>query len=101
MREPTTSVYRLDVFREPHEGDTWICRRDPAIRMPYAEIIRRTPDGIPYLTPEIALLFKAKGDRAKDQIDYERMEPLLTDTERGWLLTTVAAVHPGHPWLTG
>jgi hypothetical protein len=29
----------------------WICRRDETIRLPYAEIIRHTADGIPYLTP--------------------------------------------------
>jgi hypothetical protein len=25
-------VYRLDIFREPHDDDIWICRRDEAIR---------------------------------------------------------------------
>ena len=23
VREPDTRVYRLDIFREPHDGDTW------------------------------------------------------------------------------
>jgi len=32
VREPGTNVYRLDIFREPHSGDTWICRRDATIR---------------------------------------------------------------------
>jgi hypothetical protein len=26
VRERDTGVYRLDIFREPHDGDTWIRR---------------------------------------------------------------------------
>lgn len=60
LRDPATGNYLLDVFREPHDGDTWICRHDETIRIPYRDIIHHTHDGIPYLTPELVLLFKAK-----------------------------------------
>jgi hypothetical protein len=40
IRDPATGNYLLDVFREPHDGDTWICRRDETIRLPYSDIIR-------------------------------------------------------------
>ena len=43
--EPAAGVWRFDVFREPHDGSTWVCRRDESIRLPYADIIRRTADG--------------------------------------------------------
>jgi len=36
--------YRVDVFREPHGGDTWICRRNPSLRLPYGRVVRRTAD---------------------------------------------------------
>jgi hypothetical protein len=91
-------VWRLDVFREPYDGDTWVCRRDERIRRPYPEIIRRTPDGVPYATPEIALLFKAKHTRAKDQHDFDGALPLLDADQRAWLDDALAMVHPGHPW---
>lgn len=42
VREPETGVYRLDIFREPHDGDIWICRRDNTVRLPYTQIIHRT-----------------------------------------------------------
>jgi hypothetical protein len=67
IRERDTGIYRLDIFREPHEGDTWICRRDRSIRLPYEQIIVTSPDGIPYLVPHIVLLFKAKHHRPKDK----------------------------------
>src|SRR5829696_10358804 len=60
VREPATGRWRLDVFREPSDGDTWICRRDDRIRLRYDDLIECTVDGIPYARPEITLLFKAK-----------------------------------------
>ena len=80
LRDPATGNYLLDVFREPHDGDTWICRRDETIRLPYRDIIHRTRDGIPYLAPELVLLFKAKHARPKDQADFDATVPHMADT---------------------
>lgn len=91
-------VWRLDVFREPHDGDTWICRRDERIRLPYAEIIRHAADGVPYLAPEVVLLFKAKATRDKDQHDFDGALPLLDVAQRAWLDGALGLVHPHHPW---
>lgn len=101
MRDPSDGRFLLDVFREPHAGDTWICRRDERIRLPYAEIIEHTAAGIPYLIPELALLFKAKATRPKDQADFEAVLPLLSGTRRDRLRDWLRSVHPGHPWLGG
>jgi hypothetical protein len=54
------------------EDDLWVCRRDETLRLPYAEIIRRRADGVPYLRPDLVLLFKAKARRVKDVLDFER-----------------------------
>src|SRR5262249_496197 len=44
---------------------TWHFRRNPSITRPATSLIRHTtdPDPIPYLTPEVMLLFKAKHHR--------------------------------------
>ena len=99
LRDPATGRYLVDVFREPHDGDTWICRRDETIRFPYADIIRHTDDGIPYLVPELVLLFKAKEVREKDQADFEGTLPHMTPHQRETLARLVEQVHPGHRWL--
>ena len=91
-------TFRLDVFRDPHDGDTWICRRDPTIRRPYATLIETTPSGVPFMAPEVTLLFKAKHDRDKDRHDLRVALPLLDAARVGWLRTALARVHPGHPW---
>ncbi|GAB3838070.1 hypothetical protein GCM10029963_03740 [Micromonospora andamanensis] len=100
LREPATGCYLLDVMREPHDGEMWICRRDATIRRPYPEIIRHNPDGIPYLIPELVLLFKAKHVRPKDQSDFDGTLPLLTGVQRETLTRLLRQVHPGHAWLT-
>jgi hypothetical protein len=99
LREPVTGNYLLDVFREPHDGALWICRRDETIRLRYAEIIRHTADGIPYLNPELVLLFKAKHVRPKDKADFDGVLPLLTEAQRSTLSGLLDQVHPGHAWL--
>ena len=102
VREPTTGLWRFDVFREPSDGDTWLCRRDESIRLPYDDVIEWTDDGIPYVRPEIALLFKARhAHRDRDQGDFEAVVPRLEPERRRWLAEALERVHPGHRWLDG
>jgi hypothetical protein len=99
-REPGTELWRFDLFREPSEGDTWLCRRDESIRLTYDRVIEWTEDGIPYGRPEIALLFKAKhSHRERDQSDFEAVVPRLEPERRRWLTDALELVHPAHPWL--
>jgi Aminoglycoside-2''-adenylyltransferase len=100
VREPGSGKWRLDVFREPSDGNTWICRREPTIRLPYEHVIERTSDGIPYGRPEIVLLFKAKhAHEAKNRADFEATLPQLARDRRAWLRAALERVDPGHAWL--
>jgi aminoglycoside-2''-adenylyltransferase len=93
------NVWRIDVFREPHDGDDWLARRDESIRLPYDELIEHTAEGIPYVRPEVALLFKAKQARPKDEADLAAVLPHLSAERRQLLAGWIARVHPGHFWL--
>jgi Aminoglycoside-2''-adenylyltransferase len=100
IREPATGLWRFDVFREPSDGDTWICRRDPSVRMPYDRLIEWTPYGIPYGRPEVILLYKARhADRERDRVDFADVLPRLDAERRRWLATALEVVHPRHEWL--
>ena len=99
VRDPAADAWRLDVFAEPSDGDTWVCRRDERIRLPYDRVIERTTGGIPYGRPEIILLFKAKHARPKDESDLAAVLPRLDASRRAWLADALELVHPGHPWL--
>jgi hypothetical protein len=99
VREPETGLWRFDVFREPSDGNMWLCRRDETIRLPYDRVIERTEDGIPYGRPEIVLLFKAREHRDRDQRDFEAVVPRLEPESRKWLADALERVHPGHIWI--
>lgn len=86
-------------FREPHDGDVWICRRDEGIRLPYDRVITMTAGGVPFMAPEIVLLFKAKAARPKDEADLTGILDHLDSDQRAWLAEMLARVHPGHRWL--
>lgn len=98
VREPG-GPWRLDVIRERWDGDEWIYRRDPRIRLPAALAVARSPEGIPFLRPELVLLFKAKATRPKDVADFEAVLAQLDAGRRSWLRDALTATHPHHPWF--
>jgi hypothetical protein len=99
LREPPAGLYRLDVFRELTVSGRWACRRDPSITLSYDEPILHSAEGIPYVIPEVALVFKAKHLRAKDQTDFRNVLPALDPSRKSRLHAWLSQIHPGHPWI--
>jgi hypothetical protein len=75
-----------------------VFRRHPAVTRPLEQIGARTGDGVGYVRPEVALLFKAKAPRFKDRRDFDRVLPRMDRAARSWLASALERVHPGHPW---
>jgi hypothetical protein len=69
------------------EGDeeAWIYRRDERLRIPWEDAVLRTAAGVPYLSPELQLLFKSRDLRNKDLVDARQVIPELSDEQRGRL----------------
>ncbi|GAA1586727.1 MULTISPECIES: nucleotidyltransferase domain-containing protein [Kribbella] len=81
------------------DGDDWVYHRGRGtIRKPLADITL-TRDGIPYLAPEIALLFKSRSDRVKDTADFHDVAALLDAPRRAWLHNHIEPRYPDHAWL--
>ncbi|HEY8545117.1 MAG TPA: hypothetical protein VIL36_08720 [Acidimicrobiales bacterium] len=98
--DPAADVWRVDVMLEPGDAETWRFRRDPGIVAPRAELVATTPDGIPYLRPQGALLFKATSRLPKDQHDFDLVVPRMDPPARAWLAAAVAThLGPHHPWI--
>lgn len=89
----------LEVLLNESDGDTWIYRRNWGVTRPLAEIFFETPDGIKFLRPEIALLYKSKAPREKDERDFAAAAARFDEAARAWLAQALAACSPGHPWL--
>jgi len=61
-----------------------------------------TNEGVPYLRPEIQLLYKAGSSeiREKDNTDFQNTLPYLLLKEKEWLRTSLTRQFPeGHAWL--
>jgi hypothetical protein len=97
VRSPAGEHIEL-LFLE-RRGDEWVYRRDPRVTLAWSRLAIDSPLGIAGLAPEVALLFKAKGRRQRDQADFEAVLPHLAGERRRWLRTALEMGHPGHRWL--
>ena len=89
----------FEFFLNDLSGEEWVCRRSAVITRPVGEIIQRSGGGIPFIVPEIQLLYKAKLHRPKDDHDFETAFSLLTLPQRAWLKEGLEIIHPEDPWL--
>jgi hypothetical protein len=89
----------FQVMLAESNDDEWIFRRNPEVRMPIAQMGFHPLWGLPYLAPEIVLLFKAKHLEARDRIDFDNAISTLSAEARQWLRDAIENTHPGHEWL--
>jgi hypothetical protein len=77
----------------------WLFRRDHRIRRPLDTAFAAN-GGIPYLAPELVLLYKSNTASAKDQTDFDVVGPHLSTEQRSWLSGALAVTAPGHRWAS-
>jgi hypothetical protein len=87
VRRDARSPWRMEflVDRASTEEE-WVFKRDQSVRVPWNQALRQI-DGIWYLKPELALLFKAGQDREKDREDLAVAR--LAPEGRQWLTATL------------
>lgn len=98
-RPSPTAPWALELLVADVVEDRWVYRRDPRVSRFVEELGHRTPDGIPFMRPEVQLLFKSKAVRSRDEADFRVALPLLDDAARAWLHDALTIVAPAHPWL--
>jgi hypothetical protein len=84
-RPDATQPWRIQLMIAETQDDQWLFRRMPNIHRSVATVGDITPEGIPYLVPEIQLLYKAKTLRPKDEADFRQTLPVLRWEQRTWL----------------
>lgn len=105
----------LEVLMNESEGDTWRFRRNLEITRPKELIAMRSASGVPFLGPEVVLLFKSKyvyylyptnpnddhyeERKTNDQADFQAVLKTLNDERRAWLRSALETCYPGHQWI--
>ncbi len=95
--EPNASWTCEFLLNEEHDGE-WVFRRDHAVRRPL-QAIGDQRNGIPFLRPEIVLLYKSNEASPKNNADFAAVNPHLSHEASLWLRAAVERCHARHPWI--
>jgi hypothetical protein len=98
-RERSTNRWVLDLLLDDGDDRTWIYRRDPTIRRPWSATVLVSATGLPYLAPELQLLYKSAKPRPRDGLDAATVIPMLEDERRAFLVRSLPADHPWQAML--
>jgi hypothetical protein len=98
-RERGHQTWQLEVLVEERVGDRWTYRRDARIGANAKDIGRFTNEGVPFIRPDIQLLYKSKGSRAVDESDLIALLPRLDVAQKATLFAWISAGDPTHRWL--
>lgn len=93
-RRHPDSPWQIDLTICDGTATHWVYRRDPTFQLPWIDAVLTTAHGVPYLAPELQLLFKSKDPRPKDNADVQVVIPLLGPRALALLDVRLR----GHPW---
>jgi Aminoglycoside-2''-adenylyltransferase len=90
----------LEVLLNESSGENWIFRRNPAVTLARSSLGRLAQSRVPYLTPEVVLLYKSGHPSAVDEADFAIVHRSLDINQRHWLAGALGVCYPGHHWLS-
>jgi hypothetical protein len=109
VERPHAEIVHIDILLSEKHGKQWWYHRDGRITYPIKTLGMRSDLGIPYLSPEIVLLFKARHlsidepnyilHRQADENDFQAIHKLLSAKRRAWLRKAIEILYPNHVWL--
>ncbi|MEQ4206304.1 hypothetical protein [Actinopolymorpha sp. B9G3] len=90
----------ITIMLTASDGDEWVYHRGTGnVRRPHTRMTLTTERGLPFVGPEVALLYKSPMLRPKDWQDFDDIHEMLDDERREWLIDNIAHRRPDHPWL--
>jgi hypothetical protein len=93
------AAFEFDLFLESTENEEWVFRRDQRVRRSFEDVSLLSASGIPILCPEIQLLYMAKSNEPKNELDFDNAHDRLGGQAAAWLRDALVLAHPGHRWL--
>lgn len=98
-RERGRDRWQLEILFEERVGDRWVYRRHDRVGAHWKDIGRFTNDGIPYIRPDIQLLYKSTSPRPADESDLLAVLPRLDPAQRATLYAFIGTTNASHRWL--
>jgi len=89
----------FELMLDDCEAEQWVFRRDRRIRRALDTVVRHDREGLPYLAPEVQLLYKASHTRREDDLDFEDVSAHLDEAARRWLSAALSQLDPQHRWV--
>ncbi|MBP1994523.1 nucleotidyltransferase domain-containing protein [Paenibacillus eucommiae] len=102
VSKDATSPWAFQIMIVDTEEEAWVYGRETSIRRPVKDICSTTHEGVPYLKPEIQLLYKGSSSeiRTKDLNDLLLLLPSLSPQAIEWLRSSLNIQFPsGHEWI--
>jgi len=90
----------LEILLNESSGEHWVFRRNPKVTLARSSLGRLAHARVPYLTPEVVLLYKADHASAVDEADFASVGHALDSRQRRWLADALRVCYPGHHWLS-
>jgi hypothetical protein len=94
VRRSPGEPWAIDVNIGEGTDSQWTYRRDPDLTRPWDHAVLQSASGVPYLAPDLQLLFKSKNIRPKDQQDAEMVIRGLSESEMEFLARHLPFAHP-------
>lgn len=94
-----SDLLHLEVLLNESSGDKWRFRRNLNITCPISTLGTHSKNGVPFLNPEIILLYKAKNPNPKDEADFKNIIQALDEKRKSWLKQAITICYPDHRWL--
>jgi len=95
LRLPIHEIYvvyegfEIEILLNEKDDANWIYRRNSKITLDEKNVIKFTDNRIPYLCPEIVLLYKTKEMRNKDIDDISNAFEKMSEPEKKWLIDSI------------
>jgi hypothetical protein len=100
VRREAGAPWAFEILLEETDGEDWLYRRDPRIRLPLARFGAWDADGAPHVCLPVALLYKSNRlTEARNAADFEVSLAALDADARLWLTRALQAIDPAHPWI--
>jgi hypothetical protein len=93
-----SAPWTCEFLLNEHTDQDWIFRRNEGITRSLDEVGAER-DGVPFLRPEIVLLYKASEPSPKNEADFVAVRPHLSQTAARWLREALEVIESRHPWV--